>query len=171
MEDWYSVSVCVYIFLGYCGLTGGSHCSDYAGGEWLHGYQPSNRPLHPPEHRVYWAAYDYLDDFPEGVNFHVGTSNESTDFNYVHWSVFGGYANSVRPQQVEGDGNINNWTITFDASDADLEGAEEATLTIQLAGAKAASGNTDVYNASQPFANIPYNVIINGQTLETWTIP
>lgn len=144
---------------------------DYAGGEWLHGNQPNNRSLHPPEYRIYWAVYDYLDDFPEGVNFHVGTSDESTDLNYVHWSVFGGYANSVRPEQVEGDGNINNWTITFDVADADLSGTEEATFTIQLAGAKGASGNTDVYNASQPFANIPYNVVVNGQALDAWTIP
>lgn len=115
--------------------------------------------------------YDYLDDFPEGVKFHVGTSDESTAINYVHWSVFGGYANSLRTEQVEGDGNINNWTVTFDVSDADLQGTEEATFTIQLAGAKTASGNTDVCNASQPYANIPYNVAINGQALETWTIP
>lgn len=150
--------------------------SDYAGGEWRHGYQPSDRhPLQPPEHRLYWAVYDYLDDFPAGVRFHVGVSDEATDFNYVHWSVFGGPANAVRPRQVEGDGNINNWTITFAVADADLlAGAAaggEATFTVQLAGAKAASGNTDVYNASQPYANIPYHVDVNGQPLETWTIP
>lgn len=115
--------------------------------------------------------YDYLDDFPDGVRFHVGTSDEATDFNYVHWSVFGGYANVLRTAQVEGDGNINNWTVTFDVAGADLDGAEEATFTIQLAAAKGASGNTDVYNASQPYANIPYNVAVNGQALETWTIP
>lgn len=145
---------------------------DYAGGEWRHGNHPDpDHALHPPEYRIYWAAYDYLDDFPTGVRFHVGTSDEATDFNYVHWSVFGGYANALRTEQVEGDGNINNWTVTFDVSDADLAGTQQATFTIQLAGAKAASGNTDVYNASQPYANIPYNVAINGQALETWTIP
>lgn len=158
--------------LSYDGGRTDQRChSDYAGGEWRHGYTPSDRSLHPPEYRIYWAVYDYLDDFPDGVHYHVGTSREAIDFNYVHWSVFGGYANALRPEQVEGDGNINNWTVTFDVADADVRGTEEATFTIQLAGAKAASGNTDVYNASQPYANIPYNVVINGQALETWTIP
>lgn len=145
---------------------------DKTGGEWLHGDHPDpDHPLHPPEYRIYWAAYDYLDDFPEGVNFHVGTSDEAKDLNYVHWSVFGGYANFVRPTQVEGDGNINNWTVTFDVDDQALAGTTEAVFTIQLAGAKSASGNTDVFNASQPYANIPYTVVMNGHELETWTIP
>lgn len=145
---------------------------DKSGGEWLHGDHPDpNHPLHPPEYRIYWGAYDYLDDFPNGVNFHIGSSDEAKDFNYVHWSVFGGYANFLRPVQVEGDGNINNWTLSFDVDEADLKSTSEATFTIQLAAAKAASGNTDVYNASQPFINIPYNVVINGRALDTWVIP
>ncbi|ROW02491.1 hypothetical protein VMCG_06068 [Cytospora schulzeri] len=145
---------------------------DKSGGEWLHGDHPDpDHPLHPPEYRIYFGAYDYLDDFPDGIHFHVGRSNEARDFNYIHWSVFGGYANSVRPVQVEGDGNINNWTITFDVDEKDLRGTREATFTIQLAAAKTASGNTDVYNASQAYSNIPYNVAINGHALETWTIP
>lgn len=105
------------------------------------------------------------------MNFHIGTSDEATDFNYVHWSVFGGYANVLRSVQVEGNGNINNWTVTFDGSESELRNTSEATFTIQLAAAKGASGNTDVYNASQPFINIPYNVVVNGHALDTWTIP
>lgn len=109
------------------------------------------------------------------MRFHVGQSDEARDFNYIHWSVFGGYANSQRPVQVEGDGNINNWTVTFDIADgADVtavNGAETATLTIQLAGAKGASGNTDVFNATQEYANLPYLVVVNGIELETWVIP
>lgn len=85
--------------------------------------------------------------------------------------MFGGYANSVRPVQVEGDGNINNWTLTFNVDEHDLQGKKEATFTIQLAGAKAASGNTDVYNATQPYANIPYVAVVNGRALDTWIIP
>lgn len=145
---------------------------DKSGGEWLHGDHPDpGHPLHPPEYRIYFGAYDYFDDFPEGVNFQIGQSDEANDFNYIHWSVFGGYANSVRPVQVEGDGKINNWTITFVVEERELRGTQEATFTIQLAGAKSASGNTDVYNASQVYNNIPYNVFINGHTLKTWTIP
>ena len=67
---------------------------DKAGGEWRHGNTKADTPLHPPEYRIYWGAYDYLSDFPDGVNFHVGKSVEAKDFNYIHWSVFGGYANS-----------------------------------------------------------------------------
>jgi rhamnogalacturonan endolyase len=145
---------------------------DKSGGEWLHGDHPApDRPLHPPEYRIYFGAYDYLEDFPDGVHFHVGESDEAKDFNYIHWSVFGGYANSVRPVQVEGDGNINNWTISFDVEEKDLSGTQEATFTIQLAGAKAATGNSDSYNSSQAYNNIPYNVVVNGHALETWTIP
>lgn len=73
--------------------------------------------------------------------------------------------------QVEGTGNINNWTVSFTAAAADLADTTQATLTIQLAAAKAASGNTDVYDASQKYSNIPYNVVVNGQALETWVIP
>lgn len=105
------------------------------------------------------------------MNFHIGTSDETKDFNYIHWSVFGGYANFLRPVQVEGDGNINNWTVTFEIEEANLRSTTEATFTIQLAAAKAASGNTDVYNATQPFINIPYNVVVNGRELDTWVIP
>lgn len=106
------------------------------------------------------------------MHFHVGTSDEATDLNYIHWSVFGGYANSLRPEQVAGSGEINNWTVTFDVDSAEvLRGTETATFTVQLAAAKAASGNTDVFNASQPYSDLPYNVVVNGRALETWVIP
>lgn len=145
---------------------------DRAGGEWKHGYTKNlTALLQPPEYRIYFGAYDYLDDFPDGVNFRIGTSKEDEDFNYIHWSVFGGYANFLRPEQVEGNGNINNWTITFDVDGYTLRNKTEATFTIQLAGAKGASGNTDVFNASQPYINIPYVVAVNGKELETWVIP
>lgn len=147
--------------------------SDKSGGEWLHGDHPDpDHPLHPPQYRIYWAAYDYLADFPDGVRFRVGASDEATDLNYIHWSVFGGYANALRPEQAAGDGNVNNWTVTFGVDPAEaLRGTETATFTVQLAGAKTASGNTDVFNASQPYSNLPYNVVVNGRALETWVIP
>jgi rhamnogalacturonan endolyase len=145
---------------------------DKSGGEWKHGDTPDPvHSLHPPEYRVYWAKYDYLNDFPQGVNFHVGTSKEAEDFNYIHWSVFGGYANYLRPTQVEGQGEINNWTITFDLDQNDLAQKSLATFTIQLAGAKTASGNTDVFNVSQPYNNLPFVVVVNGKQLEPWVIP
>lgn len=144
---------------------------DKAGGEWKHGDVPSDTPLHPPEYRIYWGAYDYLSDFPDGVNFHVGKSDTHKDFNYVHWSVFGGYANSRRPQQVAGHGEINNWTITFDVEHHDLAHKKDATFTVQLAGAKTAAGNTDTFNATQPWNDVPFLVVINGHEIEPWIIP
>lgn len=141
----------------------------------LHGDHPDpTHPLHPAEYRTYWAAYDFLSDFPDGVRFHVGRSDEAQDLNYIHWSVFGGYANARRPEQVEGDGSINNWTVAFDARDlltAEESRAGTATLTVQLAAAKGASGNTDVQNATQAWSDLPYVVVVNGRELETWVIP
>ena len=145
---------------------------DKQGGEWRHGKAPdASHPAHAPEYAIYFGAYDYIDDFPDGVKFHVGSSREAEDFNYIHWSVFGGYANFLRPVQVEGHGEINNWTVTFDLRDKELERKSLATLTIQLAGAKTAMGNTDVYNASQPYSNLPFVVVVNGHELEPWVIP
>lgn len=42
---------------------------------------------------------------------------------------------------------------------------------IQLAGAKTAAGNTDNWNATQPWNNLPLTVVMNGNELEPWDIP
>lgn len=145
---------------------------DKSGGDWKHGCSPHpGHPLHPEEYRIYWAAYDYLHDFPNGVRFHVGKSIESQDMNYIHWSVFGGKANSNRPEPVYGDGNISNWTILFDLEEQQLRQKKTATFTVQLAGAKTVAGNLDTFNASEPFWSFDYTVAINGRDLEPWTIP
>lgn len=145
---------------------------DLSSGGFRHGYAPdTSHPLQPPEYRIYWGVYDFINDFPDGVNFHVGQSSENIDWNYVQWSVFGGYANSNRPKQVEGNGEINNWTITFDLNDKDLRKKSDATFTVQLAGAKTAAGNTDIYNATELYSNLPLVVAVNGKELEPWVIP
>lgn len=145
---------------------------DKSGGDWKHGDEPDpTHALHPAEYRIYWAAYDYLDDFPEGVTFEVGKSDERQDMNYVHWSTFGGKANYNRPEMVYGDGNINNWTILFDVAEEKLKNKEQARLTVQLAGAKTAAGNLDSFNASEPYWSFQYVVAVNGVDLEPWTIP
>ncbi|ORY59706.1 polysaccharide lyase family 4 protein [Pseudomassariella vexata] len=144
---------------------------DKAAGEWKHGVsKDTTSALQPPEYRIYFGAYDYITDFPDGVNFHVGTS-DTGDFNYIHWSVFGGFANLWRPDQVEGHGEINNWTVTFDVAAKDIEKTTEATFTVQLAGAKTAAGNTDVFNATQLYNDLPFVVVVNGKELEPWVIP
>ncbi|KAI3317290.1 polysaccharide lyase family 4 protein [Xylariaceae sp. AK1471] len=145
---------------------------DKSSGEYRHGVaQDPTHPLHPPEYRIYFGVYDFIDDFPRGVDFHVGKSKEARDFNYVHWSVFGGGANFRRPEQVEGHGEINNWTVSFDVKAARLVHKKEATFTVQLAGVKTAAGNTDLFNASQPYNNLPFVVAVNGKELEPWVIP
>ncbi|KAF8860534.1 rhamnogalacturonate lyase, partial [Acephala macrosclerotiorum] len=143
---------------------------DKSSGEYKHGYTPDEtHPLHPAQYRIYWAVYDFPTEFPDGVTFHVGRDDISQDLNYVHWSVFGGYANSLRPKPYYD--NVNNWTILWDMEKSQFQNKRQATFTVQLAGAKTAAGNTDVFNASEPFANLPYTVVVNGKELEPWVIP
>ncbi|KAI1881197.1 hypothetical protein JX265_000023 [Neoarthrinium moseri] len=145
---------------------------DKSSGEYRHGYaRDETRPRRPEEYRIYWPVYDFVDEFPEGVAFKVGESDVATDLNYVHWSVFGGKGNSIRTQPYVGDGNVNNWTITFDLEEQQREAKTTGIFTVQLAGAKTAAGNTDVYNASEPHSNLKYTVNVNGQDLEPWVIP
>lgn len=145
---------------------------DKSSGEYQHGYEPDlTHPRQPEQYRIYWPVHDFVDDFPEGVTFKVGESDVAKDLNYVHWSVFGGYANSLRTEAYYGDGNVNNWTIVFDLEKSQFYRKQQATFTVQLAGAKTAAGNTDVYNASEPYANLPYTVNVNGKDLAPWIIP
>ncbi|KAL5332018.1 hypothetical protein ACEPPN_001561 [Leptodophora sp. 'Broadleaf-Isolate-01'] len=142
---------------------------DLSAGEFKHGYAPYSTPLKPEQYRIYWAVHDFPTEFPSGLTYTIGESEASTDFNYVHWSVFGGYADSLRPGPVWE--NVNNWTILWDMEKDDFQKKRLATFTVQLAGAKTAAGNTDVFNASEPFANLPYTVSVNGRDLKPWVIP
>ena len=141
---------------------------DRSCGEFRHGSaRDTTRENRPNQYRLYWGVHDFPKDFPNGINFHVGKSNISTDFNYIHWSVFGGKGNCIRTQPYYT--NVNNWTVTFDATAEALQGKIKATLTIQLAGVKTSAGSTD--DASKPFGNLPYTVIFNDKALPVWTIP
>lgn len=143
---------------------------DKSSGEYKHGYEKDpDHPLHPAQYRSYWPVHDFPTDFPNGVAYEVGKSDYAQDFNYVHWSVFGGYANSIRPEPYYE--NVNNWTILFDLEKNDFAKRKQATFTIQLAGAKTAAGNTDLFNATQPWNNLPLTVVINGKELAPWVIP
>ncbi|WWC69791.1 uncharacterized protein I206_103734 [Kwoniella pini CBS 10737] len=142
---------------------------DKSAGEYKHGNHPDpNHPLHPPEYRIYWGAYDYVNDFPNGVNFKIGESNEADDFNYIQWSVFGG---SLTRPEVVANPTINNWTISFDLQEQDLTNVSNATLTIQMAGVSTAAGNTDVLSNKTKYSNLPFVVAINSNELEPWVIP
>ncbi|KAI0879736.1 rhamnogalacturonate lyase [Hypoxylon argillaceum] len=147
---------------------------DKSAGEYKHGDVPdASKPLRPAQYRIYWAQWDFPGDFPEGVVYKVGESAARDDFNYVHWSWFPGYANYLRPQPVYD--NVNNWTVQFNLSSAQLAGAggdQKATLTVDLAGAKTANGNNKwAALPTEKYSTIPYTVAVNGQDVETWTIP
>lgn len=144
---------------------------DKSAGEYRHGYAPdTSKPLAPAQYRIYWAKWDFPTDFPEGVRYEVGSSAADTDFNYIHWSWFPGYANYLHPEPVYD--NVNNWTIRFDLTDAQLAGAETATLTVELAGAKTANGNNKWASLpDEPYSHLPYTVAVNGADIETWVIP
>ena len=145
---------------------------DKSSGEFRHGYAPSTtHPLRPEQYRIYWAVYDFPTDFPRGVDFKAGRDDVATGLNYVHWSVFGGRGNSLRPDYFLGHGEVNNWTVRFDLAAEQIRGKKLATFTVQLAGAKTAAGNTDIFNASEPYSNLPYTVNVNGEDLEPWIIP
>lgn len=143
---------------------------DKSSGEYRHGYAPSpDHPLLSEEYRIYWGAYDFVEEFPNGVEFKVGRDDPAKALNYVHWSVFGGRANYERPEPVTE--NVNNWTILFDATAQQLRNKSTATFTVQLAGFKSAAGNTDIYNASEPYSNLPWTANINGKDLQPWILP
>ncbi|KAL4920045.1 galactose mutarotase-like domain-containing protein [Aspergillus aurantiobrunneus] len=131
---------------------------DKSSGEFRHGSaRDSTHPLQPPEHLIYWGAYDWRSDFPNGIDYTIGVSDPAIDFNTVHWAVFGPTpANPVAEYNTTHD-----WKIRFPLTAQQLHERETATLTIQLAGAKTASGNTDVYNASEPYTNLPLESYIN----------
>ncbi|CAG8983680.1 hypothetical protein HYALB_00004112 [Hymenoscyphus albidus] len=143
---------------------------DKSSGEYRHGYErEESKVLKPAQYRNYWAVHDFPTDFPDGVTFTVGESDVGKDWNYVHWSTFGGYANSLRREPWWE--NVNNWTVLWDMDEGMVERKREATLTVQLAGAKTAAGNTDVFNASEPHANLEFVVVVNGHKLVPWVIP
>ncbi|KAH7305894.1 family 4 polysaccharide lyase [Stachybotrys elegans] len=142
---------------------------DKTSGEYRHGYAPdTSKPLQPEEYRVYWGKYDFPKEFPEGVKFHVGESDEAQDLNYIHWSFFPGKGNHLRPEPYYE--NVNNWTITFDLTQAQLEQAETATFTVQIAGTKTANGNVK-WTEVKPWGNLPWTVNVNQRHEATWVIP
>ncbi|KAJ6183597.1 hypothetical protein N7519_004898 [Penicillium mononematosum] len=124
---------------------------DKSSGEFRRGNaRDPSHPLHPPEYLIYWGAYDWRADFPGGINYTVGTSDPATDLNTAHWSVFGPTA---KDSHVEYD-TTYDWNIHFKLNSKQLKKRKTATLTLQLAAAKTAAGNTDVWNPAEPYNNL-----------------
>ncbi|KAF4974546.1 hypothetical protein FZEAL_8570 [Fusarium zealandicum] len=145
---------------------------DKSSGEYLHGYAPdTSKPLQPEQYRIYWGKYDYPEEFPKGVNFHVGENSEAEDLNYMHWSFFPAKGNHLRSEPYYE--KVNNWTITFDLTKSQLRAAKKATFTVQIAGTRTANGNakwTPVKGAKYG-SNLPWTVNVNGGFESTWVIP
>ncbi|CAG8305805.1 unnamed protein product [Penicillium nalgiovense] len=133
---------------------------DKSSGEFRRGNaRDPSHPLHPPEYLSYWGAYDWRTDFPDGINYTVGTSDSATDLNTAHWSVFGPTA---KDSHVEYD-TTYDWNIHFKLNSKQLKKRKTATLTLQLAAAKTAAGNTDVWNPAEPYNNLSLESYINNQ--------
>ncbi|KOS43547.1 hypothetical protein ACN38_g5560 [Penicillium nordicum] len=133
---------------------------DKSSGEFRRGNaRDSTHPLHPPEYLIYWGAYDWRADFPDGINYTVGTSDPAIDLNSAHWSVFGPTAND---SHVEYD-TTNDWNVHFKLNSKQLDKHKTATLTLQLAAAKTAAGNTDVRNPVESYNNLSLESYINNQ--------
>ncbi|KAL7270403.1 hypothetical protein RUND412_006891 [Rhizina undulata] len=134
---------------------------DKSSGEFRHGNAlDATHPRTPREYWIYWGSYDFPTDFPDSVNFTIGQDDIATDFNTVHWSVFG--PTHDHPEIVTE--NINSWTINFDLTADDLKDKQTVTFTIQLAGAKTAAGNTDVYKSTELYNDLPLTTYVNDQT-------
>ncbi|CAP97275.1 Pc21g23780 [Penicillium rubens Wisconsin 54-1255] len=133
---------------------------DKSSGEFRRGNaRDPSHPLHPPEYLIYWGGYDWRADFPDGINYTVGTSDPATDLNTAHWSVFGPTA---KDSHVEYD-TTYDWNIHFKLNSKQLKRRKTATLTLQLAAAKTAAGNTDVWNPAEPYNNLSLESYINNQ--------
>lgn len=134
---------------------------DKSSGEFRRGSaRDPTHPLHPPEYLIYWGAYDWRADFPNGINYTIGTSDPATDLSTVHWSVFGPTAGD---SYVEYD-TTYDWDIHFTLTSKQLKKRKTGTLTLQLAAAKTASGNTDVYSPTEPYTNLSLESFINDQS-------
>ncbi|WP_079911583.1 polysaccharide lyase family protein [Paenibacillus sp. 32352] len=95
-----------------------------------------------------WGNWlDYPLDFPHGVDFYIGRSNERTDWNYAHPVN----ATPGEPSQVKVpyDKSLTPWRIRFDL-DKPLTG--KATLTIGLASSR--NGSLQVALNGQSIANL-----------------
>ncbi|KAJ3752332.1 rhamnogalacturonan lyase [Lentinula raphanica] len=137
---------------------------DNTAGEFRNGFERDlTHPNHPAKYRIYWGAWDYPSQFPNGVNFTIGSSTEAVDWNYVHWSRFG--PTFTRNETVT---DVNEWQINFELAQAPSENSI-ATFTMQLAGVETTAGNTDVASGSNP--TVPILTYINEQSQPlNWTI-
>ncbi|KAJ7767716.1 galactose mutarotase-like protein [Mycena metata] len=138
---------------------------DKSSGEFRNGNErDETHPNRPAKYRIYWGAWDFPTQFPTGVNFTIGKSQEGVDWNYIHWSQFG--PTYIDNQTIT---DFNNWQINFNLAEAPST-LSVATFTIQLAAAKTTAGNTDASTGSNP--SFPISTFVNDElgTPLTWVI-
>jgi len=105
-----------------------------------------------------WETGSLLGEtFPNGVNYKIGSSSLTEDWNYIQWSVFGGTL--IRPAVAAGP-TINNWTVCFDLQDSDVKGTSSTAI-----------GKSDAFSKETKYSDLPLVVVVNGQELEPWIIP
>jgi rhamnogalacturonan endolyase len=80
---------------------------DRTGEEYFHGAND--------EYRQYGLWFDYPTEFPNGVNFVIGQSDEATDWNFAHW-----------------ESSPTDWEIEFESGAIPAD--RTATMTIATAG-------------------------------------
>ncbi len=86
------------------------------------------------DHYHWGLWFNYLNDFPEDVDFIIGESNERTDWNYGHmamWIEDGGWKPKLDANVGEGEWKEPVWKIRFNVDDT-IPG--HATLSMGLAG-------------------------------------
>ncbi|KAJ7600777.1 galactose mutarotase-like protein [Mycena floridula] len=141
---------------------------DRSAGEYKHGFERDpDKSYHIMEYRNYWGAYNFSTDFPNGVSIQVGKSDLAKDWNYAQFSEVGG--DLLTPGNSTGARQKLNFTIHFEMA-ATPPATNNATFTIQLAGASGATGNEDFSSAQ--FASFPLNAFVNNRTEALqWVIP
>jgi rhamnogalacturonan endolyase len=100
--------------------------------------------------RAYGNQLQFTQQFPQGVNYVVGQSNPSTDWNYVQY------------QQINGQ-NLPDWKIQFNLA-AQPQTGTIATLTVALSGWSLIAPGTSTESGS-------LTVIVNGVKLPAWVFP
>ena len=79
--------------------------------------------LHGDDYRQWGLWLEYPKDFPDGVNFTIGKSKESKDWNFNQWCV----------KNESGGYDLSPWTINFDM---DKIVGDKAVLSIGIASAR-----------------------------------
>jgi rhamnogalacturonan endolyase len=94
-----------------------------------------------PVYRNYDAFLNYFNTFPHDVNFVIGQSRESRDWEYAQWNWY-----NEKPA----------WTVRFSLAAADIPARGKATLTLGIASA-------------QPAGNVVIGV--NAQNVAAFALP